>query len=235
VVWAGGRAGRGHFAPFSDGEGANVFVGAGEVCGDGQASGGAAGGEEGSEELVVTIWGFDKELSTVRAGGFGFEVSDGCGSGGAFDGEVAVEFELLAVEAASHEGEEDGTGADEGADGGAVLVGEGDEELAGVGDAGAAGFGEDTDGLIFYDFLPENGLHFFFFGFMDGIPFIIVNNHFFPEGFQVTACGALVFDEEDGAGFDGVEDIGGEGGEGMLVEESRDEVDGRGWHSGCGL
>ena len=132
--------GRWRFAPFSDGEGANVFVRAGKVGGDRQAGGGAAGGEEGCEELVIAVGGFDKELGTVLAGGFAFEVSDGGGSAGGVDGEIAVEFELLAVEAAGHERKKDGAGADEGADGGAGLVGDSGEELSGVGDAGAAGF-----------------------------------------------------------------------------------------------
>ena len=142
-------------APAGDGEGANVFVRAGEVGGDAESRGEAASREEGGEELVVAVGGFNKDLSTVRAGGFAFEVSDGGGSGGGVDGEVAVELELLAVEAACHEGEEDGTRADEGADDGAGLVGDAGEELAGVGDAGAAGFGEDTDGLA--GGLPSSG------------------------------------------------------------------------------
>ena len=56
----------------------------------------------------------------------------------------------------------------------------------------------------------------------------MVDDHFFPEHFEVTAGAAFVFDEEDGAGLDGVGDIGGEGGEGLLVEEGRDEKDGGG-------
>jgi hypothetical protein len=143
------EVGRRRRAPAGDREGANIFPGAGEVGGNAETGGGAAGGEEGGEKLVVAIWSFDKELSTVGASGFAFEVSDGGGSGGAFDGEVAVELELLAVEAAGHEGEEDGAGADEGADGGAGLVGDGGEELAGVGDAGAACFADQSDGPAF--------------------------------------------------------------------------------------
>jgi hypothetical protein len=60
------------------------------------------------------------------------------------------------------------------------------------------------------------------------VPFILVDDHFFPEHFQVTTGAAFVFDKEDGAGLDGVEDIGGEGREGQLVEEAGDEVDGGG-------
>lgn len=60
------------------------------------------------------------------------------------------------------------------------------------------------------------------------MPLILVDDHFFPKHFQVSAGAAFVFDEEDGAGFDCVEDIVGERGEGLLVEEGGDEVDGGG-------
>ena len=60
------------------------------------------------------------------------------------------------------------------------------------------------------------------------MPVIIVDDHFFPKHFQVSARGTFVFDEEDGAGFDCVKDIVGERGEGLLVEEGGDEVDGGG-------
>jgi hypothetical protein len=68
----------------------------------------------------------------------------------------------------------------------------------------------------------------FFFSFLNGVPFVLVDDHFFPEHFQVTAGAAFVFDKEDGAGSDGVEDIGGEGGEGLPVEEGGDEINGGG-------
>jgi hypothetical protein len=230
VVGVGGRAGRGCFAPAGDGEGADVFSWAGEVRGDGEPGGGAAGGEEGGEELVVPVWGFDKELGAVVACAVGFEGSDGSRAAGGVDGEVAVELELLAVEAAGHKSEEDGTWADEWADGGAGFVGDGGEELAGVGDAGAAGFGEDADGGAARQ-RGAKGAEDFGFGLVDSVPLVLVYDHFFPEHFDVTAGGAFVFDEEDGAGFDGVEDIGGEGSKGLLIEVGGDEIDG----GGCDL
>ena len=143
------KIGRRCFAPAGDGEGADIFIGAGEVGGDGQAGGGTAGREEGGEELVISVGGFDKELGAVLTRAVGFEVPDGGGSAGGIDGEIAVEFELLAVKAAGHEGEEDGAGADEGADGGAGLVGDGGEELTGIGDAGAACFADQSDDPAF--------------------------------------------------------------------------------------
>ena len=99
--------------------------------------------------MVVPVGGFDKELGTPQTVGFGFEISDRGDPAGGVNGKVAVEFELLAVEAAGHEGEEDGAGADEWADGGASLLRDGGEELAGVGDAGAAGFANQSDDPAF--------------------------------------------------------------------------------------
>ena len=212
-----------------DGEGSDVFARSGEVGGDGQAGGGAAGGEEGGEELVVAVWGFDKELSTAVAGAVGFEVSDGGGSAAGVVGEVAVEFELLAVEAAGHEGEEDGAWADEGADGGAGLVGDGGEELAGVGDAGAAGFTDETDGATCAEGGAEDRLYFFF-RLVDGVPFIVIDHHFFPEGLEVTAGRAFILHEEDAALLHGIQQVGGERGSDLIVEPAGDEIkSGRVW------
>ena len=133
------------FAPFGNGEGANVFVGAGEVGGDAEAGGGFAGGEDGGEHLVIAIGRFDEYFGAVEALGIRFEVLEGLGAGGIVDGQIAGEPKLLAVETAGHEGEEDGAGADQGFDDGTGFVGGFGEKLTGVCNAGATRFAEDTD------------------------------------------------------------------------------------------
>jgi hypothetical protein len=63
---------------------------------------------------------------------------------------------------------------------------------------------------------------------VDGEPFIVVDHHFFPEHFEIAACASFVFHEEGPACFDRVEDIGGDGVKGLLVDKRGDKIEGRG-------
>lgn len=209
----------------------DVFRGACKVDGDAETGSGATGRKEGGEELVVTVGRLDKELGAAKARGFGFEIPDSPGSRRVVDREIPIELKLLPVQAAGHEGQKNGARADEGANGRAGFVGDRGEELAGVGDAGATGFGKDADrraarqrGAEGRSDGMESGR--VFLQFVDGVPLHVVDNHFFPNHFKVPAGAAFVFDKEGGAGFDGVKDICRERGEGLLVEEGRDEIDG---------
>ncbi len=106
-------------APGRDRERADVFGGAGEVGGDAETGGGAAGLEDGGEKLVIAIRRLDKELGTMQALGFAFEIFECFGAARVVDGEIADKTKLLAVETAAHQGEQDRAGSYEGADGGA--------------------------------------------------------------------------------------------------------------------
>jgi hypothetical protein len=219
-----GLVGRRQLLPLCDSKGADIFSGAGEVGGDAEAGGGAAGRQHGFEQLVIPIRGFDKELGTVEARGFSLQIFERCGTAGIINGQVAGKAELLAVQTAGHEREQDGTGPDEGTHDGAGLMGDGGQQLTGIGDAGAACLADETDGLA----RTEGGAkdsRYFFFRLVDGVPFIVINHHFFPEGFQVAAGAAFVFDEEDLALFYRVEDIRRQRGADLFFEPAGNEVE----------
>ncbi len=101
--------------------------------------------------------------------------------------------------------------------------------MAGVGDPGAAGFGEDADGGVAGERLVEGGGDFgSFLEFVDGMPFVVVDDHFRPEDLQIAAGGAFVLHEKYLAGFDRVEDIGRKGGGDVLLQPTGDEIEGGG-------
>jgi hypothetical protein len=64
---------------------------------------------------------------------------------------------------------------------------------------------------------------------VDREPFIVVDDHFFPERFEIAARTALVLDKEDATGLHGVEQVGRHDLRGILVEKGGDQVKGRVW------
>jgi hypothetical protein len=78
------------------------------------------------------------------------------------------------------------------------------EDLTRVGDTRASGFADESDRFSFRELLAKPGFHFGF-GFMDGVPFIIVDDHFFPDGLEEATGAAFIFHEEDLTFFYGIE------------------------------
>lgn len=195
--------------PFCDGSGADVFGRAGDIRSYAEEGRRFAGLKDRLHHLIVPVRGFDEGLGGVMFLGIDFQIAQGFGPALRIDGQVAGEAELLTVHTAGHEGEQDRAGAYEGTNARTGLMGDFGEDLSRVGDTRASGFADESDRFSFCEFLPELGFYFGF-GFMDRVPFILVDDHFSPDGLEEAAGAAFIFHEEDLAFFYGVEDIGGQ-------------------------
>ena len=101
-------------------------------------------------------------------------------------------------------------------------------ELAGVGYAGATRLADNTNGNTTLQGLFK-AFFYFGFGLVDGMPFIIINHHFFPQLFQEAPGTALVLHKKHLAFFYRIQYISRQGLQVVFVNKRGNKV----YASGC--
>ena len=179
--------------------GADVLGGQGEVAGHADARGGLHPFGQECQQFVVAVGGFDEDLCLVVAVDTGFDGFELLEEFVLVDGGIAVEGEVLPVEARGHERQEDAGGAHERHDFDVFAVGHLGDKVAGVGHTGQPGFAHEADVVAF-----GNGVEV-----VDDVGFGgvlvefeeegVVDRAFVAQGAEVAAGCADVLDDEDAA------------------------------------
>ena len=196
---------------------ADVLGGVCKVAGYANACGGHEAGCKEGKEFVVAVRGFDEYLGLAVAIDSRL---DGFKAGGEFvgiDGWIAVEGEVLSVEAGGHECEDDAAGAYEGQDFDALTVSHGSDDAAGVSNAGYAGFAHEANvpafgyGVEVVGYIGYGGVFVEFEE--DGF----VDNSVIAHAFEVAPGGAGVFNDEGAASVEHLAVVGWKRGVGRAV------------------
>jgi hypothetical protein len=127
--------------------------------------------------------------------------------------------ERLSIHATGHQGKQDGTGADQWFDDGTQRLRKGNQGLTGIGHTRTTGFTHDSDGFSRTDGFTKSG---FGIRLIHSKPFMIVNDHFFSDCFEVATGGSLVLHKKYLTFSDRFENVFRQGFPGGIIEPSGD-------------